>query len=168
MDEFTWFYAIVFYVSGVIVSMIATCTQRTLGARLPLLTLLGISLSVERSLAAWVLQSSDPDALQTDIHAVIWVVRRCCVTLAFFILTREAITYNDPAILTAARLEMLTETTSQIKSLIHLAPGNNSDLSSTTLKQLSSMFNESSASSDETYEPTDSEDDEIQAELSWQ
>ncbi|CAL4125804.1 unnamed protein product, partial [Meganyctiphanes norvegica] len=73
MDEFTWFYAIVFYVSGVIVSMIATYTQRTLGARLPLLTLLGISLSVERSLAAWVLQSSDPDALQTDIHAVIWV-----------------------------------------------------------------------------------------------
>lgn len=165
MDEFTWFYAIVFYVSGVIVSMIATCTQRTLGARLPLLTLLGISLSIERSLAAWVLQTSETDALQTDIHAVIWVVRRCCVTLAVLILTREAVTYKDPAVLTAARLEALTAATSEIKSLIHEAPGVSSSLSGDTLKLLSNRFNDD-ISSDETYEPTDS-DDAAEIELSW-
>ncbi|XP_069977286.1 uncharacterized protein [Penaeus vannamei] len=160
MGEFTWFYSVVFYVSGVLVTLVATCTPRTVSARLPLLTILAFSLTLERAVTAWILANTHVDSFQIEVHTAVWAIRRGCVGVCFLSLIRAVLSYRDPVAVTAARLEELASATSEIKKLMNNTPGA-LELTSTTLASLSQVLNDS-ASSDDTYEPSDPSDIEDQ------
>ncbi|XP_047471533.1 uncharacterized protein LOC125026971 [Penaeus chinensis] len=153
MGEFTWFYSVVFYVSGVLVTLVATCTPRTASARLPLLTILAFSLTLERAVTAWLLANTHIDSFQIEVHTAVWGIRRACVFVCFLSLIRALLSYRDPVAVTAARLEELASATSEIKKLMNNTPGA-LELTNTTLASLSQVLNDS-ASSDDTYEPSD-------------
>ncbi|XP_068209818.1 uncharacterized protein [Palaemon carinicauda] len=154
MGEFTWFYSVVFYVSCVFVILVATCTPRTISARLPLLGVLAISLVTERILTSFLLADHYSDTLQDDVYCGVWMIRQVFVVVCCFLLARATLVYRDPAMITAARLEELASATSELKQLMHSAPVKGPEMSVSTIASFNKIFDDS-VSSDDTYEPTD-------------
>ncbi|XP_066948185.1 uncharacterized protein [Macrobrachium rosenbergii] len=154
MGEFTWFYSVVFYVSCIFVILVATCTPRTISARLPLLVVLAMSLITERIVTSFLLSDHQSDTLQEDVHFGVWMIRQAFIIICCYLFTRAAVKFRDPTLITAARLEELTNATSEIKKLIHSAPEKGQEISFSTIASLAKIFDDS-ISSDDTYDPTD-------------
>ncbi|XP_069191118.1 uncharacterized protein [Procambarus clarkii] len=163
MGEFSWFYAVVFYVASVVTSLLATCTPRTLGARLPIMATLAASLLLERFLLSRILAQDNThasqvtSASQADVELVVWIVRRLAATCSCLLLLHEAFSYRDPVAVTTSKLEQLAAATADIRKLIHSTPGL-VKASSRSPVALSPVI-EQSDSSDDIYDPDDDSDD---------
>ncbi|XP_071541245.1 uncharacterized protein [Panulirus ornatus] len=155
MGEFSWLYAVAFYVVGAIITMMATCTPRTLEARLPIFITLTISLLLERMVVSFILTYIHSDTPQSNIHAAVWMVRRLGVTCCCLLLMHSAVSYSDPVAVASAKLDELSSATKEIKKLIN-ATGT-LEVSSGALTTLSQVFDQSD-SSDDTYDPEDDSD----------
>lgn len=152
LGEFSWFYAVVFYVASVLVTLLVTCSPRTQDARIPSMGTLTCSLALERFMVNNTVTYLYSDVSQADMQVMVWIIRRLAATCCFLLLVKSALSYRDPIAAAAAKLEELTSATKEIKNLINSTPG--MLVANESIKEQA----EESDYSDDTYDPEEDSD----------